>query len=91
MLVVLLGQEPAAKLLAAPGAVAEQAVGVAHDALGRRRGADLGDVVVVELAALEQAPASHERLADDADVLAVDVQRHAPAAGGAQRGDDGHG
>ena len=89
-LVVLLGQEPPAKLLAAPRPVAEQAVGVAHDALRRRRRPDLGDVVGGELTALEEPPASHEGLADDADVVVVDVQRHSPTAGGAQSSDDGH-
>ena len=46
LFVVLLGQEPAAKLLAAPGAVSQQAIGVAHDAIGGRGGTDLGDVLV---------------------------------------------
>ena len=60
VLVVLLGEESAAQLIAAPRAVAEQAIGVAHDALGGRSGADLGDVRVAQFPALEQPPASHE-------------------------------
>ena len=61
LLVVPLLQQPAAELVAAAGAVPEQAVGVGHDAFGRRLGAKLGERVVVELAALVQTPARDER------------------------------
>ena len=50
----------------------------------------LGYVRLGELTTFEEAPAGDQRLADDAHVLVVDVQRHPPAAGGAEGGYDGH-
>ena len=53
-------QQPPAKFVSAASAVAEQAIGVGHDPLGRRLVAKLGERVGVELAPLVQTPARDE-------------------------------
>src|SRR5674476_837057 len=68
----------------------KQPVGVGGGALGSSLAAKLVQRVVVQLAALEQAPASHERVADAAHEDAVDVQRHLASSCSPQRGDDRH-